>query len=341
MAKKAAKKKLTVSVNFKGVQSRQLLPEDDYRIKLVEAEQNESGAGNDQIEWVFAVNDGGKYDGQKLWFYTPLGETSLWKLHALLTAMGIEVPDDDLELDLAQYVEDELEIMGVVQHEKYDGTKRSKLMDFYAIEDGADKEDDKPSGKKGGKKKAGLTKEAVEALDRDELEELITEHDLDVDADDKANKKDAKLLAAILEELEEKDLLVEEEEEAPKSKKGSKKDAEEDEDDSPAAKRKARRAARKAKEEAEDEDDKPAKKGGKSKKDDDDEEDEKPAPKGKKGKKLDKLSSDDVQGMDEDELEDVIKTYGLDTDLDDFKTLRKKAAAVIDALEDADMIEDD
>jgi len=284
------KKTNTVSVNFKGVQSRQLLPEDDYRLKLVEANQGESSAGNDQIEWVFAVNDGGKYDGQKLWFYTPLTENSLWKLHALLTAFGVEVPDDELEIDLEQMVEDELEIMGVVQHEPYDGTKRSKMMDFYPVAEAGDEgksskdDDEAPKGKGAkGKKKSEpekVSKEAVEAMDRDELEELISEKELDVDPDD--FKKLPKLLAAVLEELEEKDLLEEDEPEEPKGKKGS-----------------------------------------------------------KKSKSLPKLSSDEVMGMDEDELGEVIEKYELDVDLDDFKTLRKKAAAVVDALEDKDMIEDE
>lgn len=332
-SKKAAAKKTSVSVNFKGVQLRQLLPEDDYRLKLVEAESGESQSGNDQITWVFQVNDGGKFDGQKLWFHTPLTENSLWKLHALLTALGIEVPDDELDLDLEEMVEAEHELMGVVQHETYDGTKRSKMMDFYAIDE--DAKDEAPAkgkaGAKGKKAKAGVTREAVEAMDRDELEELITEHDLDdVDPDDKANKKDAKLLAAVLEALEEADLLVEEE------------PAEEEPEEMTAAqKRAARRKARAAKSSDDDEEDeKPAKKSKKAAADEDEEE-EKPAKKGSKSKKLPKLSADEVQGMDEDELGEVIEKYGLDTDLDDFKTLRKKAAAVIDALEDGDFIEEE
>lgn len=274
-------------------------------------------------------------EGQKLWFYCPLGEKSLWKLHGLLTAMGVEVPDDDMDLDLEELVEEGHELMGVVQHETYDGTKRSKMMDFYAIDDNADDDekpkkgrgkakdddDEKPASRKGKKKDEPekQDKETVESMDRDELEELIEKLELDVDPDD--HKKLPKLLAAVLEELEEKDLLEDEEPaEKPKGRRGAK--TEDDDDDSPAAKRKARREARKSKGGAKDEDD------------------EKPA-KGKKGKTPAKLSSDEVQGMDEDELEGVVEKYELDVDLDDFKTLRKKASAVIDALEDKDMIEDD
>lgn len=332
---KSTKPKSVISVNMKGVQSRQLLPEDDYRIRLVEAVAGESQGGNEQIEWVFRVNDGGKFDGQKLWLYTPLTETSLWKLHALLTALGVDVPDDELELDLEQMVEDELEMMGVVHHEKYDGTKRSKLMDFYAI----DGDDEGGSTKSGGQ----LTRDAIEDMDRDELVELIEEHELEVDPEARGMKKDAKLREAIIEALEE----------AGKFGDGSDgdddgdDDADDDADEKPAAKR--GRKSKKAKaDEDDDEDEKPSRKS-KSKKakdddeDDEDDEDEKPA-KGKKaakGKKPKKLTADEVQDMDEEELADVIEKYELDVDLDDYKTLRKKSAAVIDALEEADLIEED
>lgn len=320
MARKA-KPKTTVTVGFKGIQSRQLLPEDDYRVKLTEATMGESkSSGDDQIEWVFEVAEG-KLEGNKLWFYTPLGEKSLWKLHGLLTAMGIDVPDDDLDIDLEQMVEDGLELMAVVQHETYDGTKRSKMMDFYPVDDNTKdepkgKSKDKGAGK--GKKKdepKKVAKSDVEDMDRDGLEELITDMDLEVDPDD--HKKLPKLLAAVLEELEEKELF-EEDEPAPKKGRGKAKD--EEEDDSPAARRKARRQARAGKDKEPDE------------------------PKGKakgKSKKLEPMTTDEVQGLDEEELQEVIDKYELEVDLDDFKTLRKKAAAVIDGLEEKDMIDDE
>lgn len=80
---------------------------------------------------------------------------------------------------------------------------------------------------------------------------------------------------------------------------------------------------------------KPAKKGAKE------EPDEPKGKKAKKGKELPKLDGYEVSEMDEDELEDVIEKYTLDVDLSDFKTLRKKAAAVIDALESKDMLEEE
>lgn len=119
----------------------------------------------------------------------------------------------------------------------------------------------------------------------------------------------------------------EEDEEEPKGRRSSK----EDDDEKPASRR-SRRAAKDEEEEGE----KPARRAAKE----DDEE-----PKGRStrsGKKsLPKLSGEEVQDMNEEDLEGVIEEYGLDVDLDSFKTLRKKAAAVIDALDTAGHLEEE
>ena len=47
-----------------------------------------------------------------------------------------------------------------------------------------------------------------------------------------------------------------------------------------------------------------------------------------------------IEEMDADELQEVIDEHDLDVDLDDHKKLAKKVAAVVDALEEADLIED-
>jgi len=44
--------------------------------------------------------------------------------------------------------------------------------------------------------------------------------------------------------------------------------------------------------------------------------------------------------MDEEELEALNEEHELEVDLDDFKTLRKKVRAVLDALEEKDLLEE-
>lgn len=308
----ARKKKsaTSVKINFKGVESRRTPPEGDYILEVLEVTSGKSGAGNDQLEWVFEIAKG-EYKGTKVYFYTGLSEKQLWSLHALLTALGEDVPEDEMDIDLSELVGKEC--VGVLTHETYNGKKRHKMTDFDSVENysgGADEEEEEEKPAKG-KKAAGkkskakekVAKSDVEDMDRDDLEALIEEHSLDVDADDKKLKKDDKLLAAVLAALEEEELLEEEEEEKPaKGKKGKSKS-----------------------------------------KDEDDDEEEKPA-KGKKSKgkaKAKKLDKSDVEDMDEDELQELIDEHDLDVDLDDYKKLPKKVAAVVEALEEADLLEDD
>lgn len=56
---------------------------------------------------------------------------------------------------------------------------------------------------------------------------------------------------------------------------------------------------------------------------------------------LDKLTVDEVGEMEEKELEDVVERYELDIDLKDLKTRRKKANAIIDALEEKGLLADE
>lgn len=285
---KSKKRSSVVKIDMSGVSSsKRVIPDDDYLLRCTEVNQTESSNGNDQLEFIFEVDDG-DFEGAKMYFYCPLTDNSLWKLHGLLTAMGIDVPDDEMELDTDDCVGEK--VMGVIQAETWEGVKRSKMMDFYAVEEKAE-----PKGKSSKKKSSK-------------------------DDDDEDDGK------------------------AKKGKGRASKDDEDEEELTPAQKRKARRDARNAKK-GEDEDDSKSSKSKRRSRDDDDEDDAKSSKskskaKGK-GKAPAKLTADEVQGMDEDELEGVIEKYELEVELDDFKTLRKKAAAVIDALEDADMIEED
>lgn len=91
-------------------------------------------------------------------------------------------------------------------------------------------------------------------------------------------------------------------------------------------------------EEEEEETDKKGKNKKKGKKSGDDDDGKKG--KGKKDKKKAKLDADEVKDMDEDELSDLNEEHELGVDLDDHKTLRKKAAAIIAALEENDLLEE-
>jgi hypothetical protein len=300
MARASKKKATTIKVNFKGVESRQTPPEGDYKLEVTEASAGKSNSGNDQIEFVLEVAEG-KYKGTKVYFYCPLLENSLWKLHAFLTALGEEVPEDEVDIDPSDLIGKE--VVGVLTHETYQGKKKAKMTDFASVDDyegtlasaDEDDDDDKPAkGKKGAKgKKAAEPEDPYEDKDEDELRALYLEREL-------GTKKEAKGL----DEDELKEALVEADQEAANEAANAEKAA---------AKKKPAKA------------------------------DKEPAP--KKGAKAQKVTytTEEIEDMDEEELQAVLDKHDLEdeVDLDDYKKLSKKVAAVVEALEEADLIDDD
>jgi hypothetical protein len=318
-AKKAApkgkskgKSSTVVSVNFEGVEGkRSTLPDDDYLCE-VESVEIKDGNGDYQYLAVTSTVQSGKFKGSKIWDNLSLSPNALWRLRAFLEVLGMEVPDEEMDVDTDEMVG--CTFVAVTSQEKYKNDAGDKkvavrVSDFYSADDFEEKDSE-------------------DAEEEDEEEEKPK-------SKAKAGKKSKK----------------DEDEDEEESEEESDDDAEEDEDETPEEKkkrlRKERRAARKAAEssdEDEDEDEKPKKKGKKSKdeeeEEDEEEEDEKPKKKSKKGKAK-KYTTDEVNESDEEGLEAIIEASGIEVDLSDFKTLRKKCAAVIDALEEAELIEDD
>lgn len=227
MAKKS--KKTVVSVNMKGVEGKGVRTKPGEYLAEVSEATLEDGPKAKYIKWEFDLDDGGK-----AWFNTSLAKNSLWNLRGLLEAMGEDVPDDEMDIDLEDLKGKRVGI--VIELEEYEGKKRSKMVDYFSEDDfegevKEGKDEDKKSSKKDKKKKKSkgddkLMKSDVEDLDRDALLELNTEHELELDEDDykdngKGNKK---LLADVLEKLDEKDLLDdgEGEKDDKKGKKGKK-----------------------------------------------------------------------------------------------------------------------
>ena len=54
----------------------------------------------------------------------------------------------------------------------------------------------------------------------------------------------------------------------------------------------------------------------------------------------DKYTAEEVGDMDKKELQELVDDHDLDINLDTLRTLRKRVAAVIDALEEKDLLED-
>lgn len=287
-AKKTKGKSGKVSLDFKGVETRVLLPENDYKLK-----PTAMNAEDDSIKMSFEIMSG-KFKGKTATEYFSTKPTALWRFANFIVACGLEVPDGEAELDFSDF-EDVEGVMGVCTHEEYEG-KTKMRWDFYPVDeddgdaDDGDDEDDKKAAKdkksSKSKKIEKVSKDEVDgAGDEDELQEIIDRTGIDCDLDDFKGIK--KQRAAVLEALEEADLLEGDEPDEKEDKKSAGKD----------------------------------KKSG-------------------KGKKVEKVDGDSVDGMDEDELQELIDEHELDVDLDDHKTLRKKVRAVKDALEEKDLLEE-
>jgi hypothetical protein len=189
MARRASKKKGSVKVSFKGVESRQTPAEGDYKFKVLEAVSGTSGNNNDQIEVTAEIVEG-KHKGFKGYIYFPLQENSLWKLHAFLTALGMEVPDDDMDLDLSDLVDEEF--VGVLTHETYHGRKYAKLTDFDSLENykGSDDADEDEDEDKSKKKKGKKSKDDdAEDTGKKSKKDKKSKKSKDEDEDEKPSKK--------------------------------------------------------------------------------------------------------------------------------------------------------
>lgn len=238
MARKArGKKSRVVSLDFTDVPEGGgggfRIPEGDYRMKVKEVEDTESDAGNSMFKWTFEGLEG-KSKGKLFYLYTVYDPPdSLWKLRSLLDALGQDVPEGPLELDLDEMVD--LEIIGTVGDEEYKNKMTSKLQDFSSVDnDEEEEEEEKPKGKKkagkkeepeddeeedeepkgkrsakkAGKKKAleAVSADEVKAMDDDEMADLVERYELDVDLD--KHKTPRRKASAIVVALEEKELLA-------------------------------------------------------------------------------------------------------------------------------------
>lgn len=223
MARTSRKAKTgVIKVDFTGVESsgkveegRQLLTVDGTpEIKTSE------GSGNDYINWKFKATGGSVYHT------TSLQPQALWNLRNVLEALGLEVPEAAMDLDLSEM--DGLTCGGEIEHEVYQGKKRPRIVDLFPEEEldeeEEEAEEEKPKGKAAAKGKKepepepeseDPSYEEVMEMDKEELVELAGEYDITLTVKQKRNVDT--LRQVLVEALE---LEAEEEEEpepAPKT----------------------------------------------------------------------------------------------------------------------------
>lgn len=143
MAIKMKKKKKGLKVDFTGTDVRVLVPEGNYHAKVKEVTL-EDGQQAQYLKWVFELIDADeKVNGQKVYTNTSLAPQALWNLRNLLETMGVETPDDEMELELEEYVG--LELIVRIEHEDFEGKMRTRVTDYMPLQESAESEEDEAS----------------------------------------------------------------------------------------------------------------------------------------------------------------------------------------------------
>lgn len=238
----AKKNSTALKVDFTGVESSKFIKKPgEYKLEVTEAIEEKSSSKNKMITVKFKVTEG-KSKGSVISAWFPLVKQSLWKLRDFLTCVGLEVPDDEMELELEEL--NGLACGAEVDMEEYDGSDRAKIKNFIGEDDveasnddskDADEEDDADTKKSSKKSKKTSKKdeeeeddvEDVSSMDEDELEEFVKERGLDIELEDFGSIKKKR---AAVEDALEGDASDEEDEKPVKGKK-SKKDEEEEDDE--------------------------------------------------------------------------------------------------------------
>jgi len=130
----AASKKLTV--DFTNVESREVLPEGEYIVKVADIEVREGQKGN-YLNWTLEVATG-QFEGRKVFNSTSLSPQSLWVLRNTLEALGVKTNSSKFQMDLNSYIG---LTMGIrLEHKVFEGKKRAKVVDVFPLEEASEEE---------------------------------------------------------------------------------------------------------------------------------------------------------------------------------------------------------
>lgn len=181
-----AKAKTSIKVDFTGVEASGNVPEGRFLLTVSgtpEVKTSEN-SGNDYINWKFQTSKG------VVWHMTSLAPQALFNLRNTLEALGLEVDESVMDLDLTEM--DGLTCGGEVEHEVYGGKKRARLVDLFPEaeleeqeEAEEEEEEEKPSKSKGKKaaepepEEEELTYADIADASKEDLLELAKDNDVE------------------------------------------------------------------------------------------------------------------------------------------------------------------
>lgn len=182
-----------LKVDMTGVEAFSKASEGRHVVKIQSIEEKTSQGGNDMLVCCFEVIRG-EDKGARVYENYPLVDTALWKLKAMLQAVGMKA-NGKISLDL-----DKLEgkvLVIEVKHEEYNGQTRARIQEYRKLSaESDDAEDDEVEDEKPGKKpskkvqkgKTTVKKKKPVEDDEDESDEDFDDEDEDEEEDEEESK---------------------------------------------------------------------------------------------------------------------------------------------------------
>jgi len=185
MAKKKKGKGEVISVDFTGVKGSNRVPEGEYKVKVVAITMEESEKSEQPyLKWELEITEG-KHKGKKLYHITSLQPQALFNLRNTLEALGVEVEEKAMKLNLNDYIG--LEMGVVVEIETYQGNARSRVVDVFNLDEIEDEDEEDEDS------------EDTEDDDDDDVDNS-DEDEEDEDEDDELTEEDLKYLESLNDE---------------------------------------------------------------------------------------------------------------------------------------------
>lgn len=190
-----------IKLDMTNVESFTRASEGIHTCRIKSVEQTTSQGGDDMLKIAFEVIKGAD-KGARVYDNIVLTEKALWKLKALLQALGMKC-EGKIALDLDS-LEGKICDVSVV-HEEYNGQLRAKVAEVTKAgsvkssaesddedDDEDEDEDEIPEPKKPAKKKPAPSKKVVEEENEDDDEDWDEDEDEDEEEEEKPVKKPAK-----------------------------------------------------------------------------------------------------------------------------------------------------
>jgi hypothetical protein len=175
---KNSRKKEGLSIDFDGVEAGgRAVADGNYDAVLVTITEEESDSGNAYLSCKWKLTSGSA-KGATVYDNCSVLPQSLWRLRGMLEAMGIDVPDGVLDLDIDDLVD--LECNLEITNEEYEGRDKPRVTAFASLdgetkedeeEDEEDEEEEEAPVKKTRKSKKPEPEEDEEEDEEDEEEE--------------------------------------------------------------------------------------------------------------------------------------------------------------------------